>query len=191
MCLRARAIQLYPIPTSFLNTHKNQKLLKYKYAFPQTTFRDASTSLVTLNESSTSSTVSLLASDILRGLFHYQIVIPNPSVTDVPDPILEVKLIGTHSISSTRNPNHAPTPDISGFVSAQAIGNQGKRGVWIERVRSGTRRDVVAFKAPGHFRGVDEKSTNTHLIDGRVVYDIGSYDLRGVLPFAFLNDSVF
>lgn len=104
---------------------------------------------------------------MLHGLLHYQTVIPNPSVTDVPDPIPEIKLIGMHSV----------------FVSAQAIGNQGERGVWIERVRSGARSDVVAFKAPSHSRGVDKILTDTRLIDGRVVYDIVPYDQRGVLSF--------
>ena len=186
LCLRVGAIQLYPIPTSFLNTHRNQSLPKYKHSFPQTTFRDASLSLVTVDELSKSNTVSLLASDIHRGVFHYQIVIPIPSVTDLSDSILEVKPIGKHGMSSTHN----PTPDNGSFVTAQTIGNQGKRGVWVRRVKRGFRRDVIAFEALGRSHSVDEISADTHLINERVVYDIGSYNLRGVLPFSSLDDFV-
>lgn len=130
-----------------------------------------------------SNTVSILASDVLRGLFHYRIVIPLPSfhTNDTPDPMLEVKLIGTYSMSNTQNTNYPPAPGTttSGFVSAQSIGRQGKRGVWIERGRGSTRRGVVAFETLGSAGGDDDMVGNTPSIDGRVVYDIGSYDLRG------------
>jgi hypothetical protein len=96
---------------------------------------------------------------------------------------------------------------VLGFVSACCLGKQGKRGMWIERRRGSMTRAVIVFKTDGEIvvkqlmagsadGEDDEVQTSGNLqpeggltdtsagiyatsIDGRVIREVGSYDLRG------------
>jgi len=97
------------------------------------------------------------------------------------------------------------TPGSRGFVSACFMGRTGKRGVWIERRRGSMRRSVIAFSTaldaldeddfvdnealaasggePSRLDGEPEQQDWTlhgeaRTIDGRVIYEVNSYDLR-------------
>ncbi|TFY64648.1 hypothetical protein EVJ58_g2486 [Rhodofomes roseus] len=98
------------------------------------------------------------------------------------------------------------TPGSRGFVSACFMGRTGKRGVWIERRRGSMQRNVIAFSTaldalgeedaaddglentPGGRTGgqsdseTDQQDWTLHSearpIDGRVIYEVNSYDLR-------------
>ncbi|TFY72457.1 hypothetical protein EVG20_g544 [Dentipellis fragilis] len=84
--------------------------------------------------------LSFVAHDILRGVFHYHTQIDSPSAggtSSPPPPLLRVKLAGAHDMST----------GIPGFISAAALGPQGCRGVWIERTKNVTARRVCVFSA--------------------------------------------
>lgn len=204
--MRTRSVELYPIPRQFYSSAP--RVLDWpiiKHHFPHTTFRDVSISALHI----TSQIISILAYDVLHGLFHYHVSIPHPDTS--PSDILgiDIKLVGTYSMSQPppQAAPHTPRPasgTTRGFVSACCIGREGKRGIWVERGRGSTRRGVVVFQVPSGLVGstrrqnetternenIDDGNpylqvanetlgTHTPAIDGRVVYEIGSYDLRG------------
>ncbi|KAH9933402.1 uncharacterized protein B0H18DRAFT_644146 [Fomitopsis serialis] len=97
------------------------------------------------------------------------------------------------------------TPGSRGFVSACFMGRTGKRGVWIERRRGSMRRSVIAFSTALDALDEDDFLDNevhaapagegsrldseleqqdwtlqgeARTIDGRVIYEVNSYDLR-------------
>ncbi|KAI0064054.1 hypothetical protein BV25DRAFT_1990231 [Artomyces pyxidatus] len=124
------------------------------HSFPRTTFRGASISSslprshcaasAAPDETATSPIVlTLLAHDVLRGVFQYRVnIVPasstaRPSSFPIP-PTLHVDLIGVHNMAL----------GVPGFVSAAAIGPQGRRGVWVERTKKVTTRRVVVFSTP-------------------------------------------
>jgi len=114
-------------------------------------------------------------------------------------------------MGTSQNPTGLPG-STRGFISSCCIGEQGKRGMWIERGRGSTKRGILVFEVgrqdemnrdppeetmesgvykdrePGETVGMrpeENKLTNrmpsvhTATIDGKIVYEIGSYDLRG------------
>lgn len=72
-----------------------------------------------------------------------------------------------------------------GFLSTHAMGPQGKRGIWVERKRSSTLREIQVWShnSPSFISSYkDQLSTNKTCaieIPRRVVYSLYSYDLRG------------
>jgi len=139
-------------------------------------------------------TLSILANDVLRGLFHFRLDITAPSDLSSNRPEMSVRLIGAYT-------------GIYGFVSGISLGPQGLRGTWIERARNQTARRVVTFstsrqwfedplEAPARIHtsqaSSDEEETpdtiglynptqgfSERTIDGQTVYEVRSYDLRG------------
>ncbi|KAH9479815.1 hypothetical protein JR316_0008410 [Psilocybe cubensis] len=86
-----------------------------------------------------------------------------------------------------------------GFLSTQCMGPQGKRGIWVERQRSGTVRDLqVWFREPSEpsssaERALSEPSTAEFPlpvmeIERRVIYTLQSYDLRDDILISTFNE---
>ncbi|KZT70804.1 hypothetical protein DAEQUDRAFT_810395 [Daedalea quercina L-15889] len=109
------------------------------------------------------------------------------------------------------------TPGSRAFVSACILGRTGRRGVWIERRRGSMRRSVIAFstaadapdeegsssRRPGTASGgddVDQRSGRqeeqdwmsygeVRPIDGRVIFEVNSYDLHEDITHCALAES--
>lgn len=152
---------------------------------------------------------SFLAYDVLRGLFHFGVTLtlPRPSAhqgTHRQTPLdVSCALLAAHHMaqliplndivrSDTPTPRSGFTSGSRGFISACALGAQGKRGVWIERQRNNIGRTVLGFAAadyrtdlrvlldgePG--ANLEADAGSTAAIDGRCLYEVhNSYDLRG------------
>lgn len=138
--------------------------------------------------------VSLIAYDLRQGLFLYQIQIPSLEMaTSMGKYDLRIRLLGFCNFGTPLS-----SPGTSrGFVSAICLGPEGKRGVWAERDRGSTRRNVVAFDATCFplmtgeektldipmkdglplFVSADERMVP--VLSGQSIYNVGSYDLRG------------
>jgi hypothetical protein len=138
--------------------------------------------------------LSLLANDVLRGIFHYRVNISFSVAQSTQPPAVDIKLIGALT--------HA-----RGFLSAIAVGPQSRRGVWIERMRNSTTRRILAFTTsqsaydnptemiiPGAHNVSNEPENEEEegtepshavwmlgakTIDANAVYEDHSYDLRG------------
>jgi hypothetical protein len=91
--------------------------------------------------------------------------------------------------SGIPTPRTAFTAGSRGFVSACALGAQGKRGIWIERQRTNMGRFVYGFVTADHRAptaagpgnaGVAGQTLPCAEIDGKCLYEVrNSYDLRG------------
>ncbi|KDQ50750.1 hypothetical protein JAAARDRAFT_41839 [Jaapia argillacea MUCL 33604] len=191
--------------------------------FPHTTFRGVSVSSilpsVTPPPEGTDYRLSFLAYDVLKGLFHYAIDLhfpPGPSSSQISLglevehlPTLTVTLLSVHNMV-TATPSHSLFPSVGqrssaakrpeapgrsgrAFVGACCIGAEGKRGVWIERTRGSTKRNVVVFStdqdpediqldpdnAPSSsYPELDFGLRTDKVIHGHSVYEVSSYDLR-------------
>ncbi|KAF8966261.1 hypothetical protein BDZ97DRAFT_698875 [Flammula alnicola] len=91
--------------------------------------------------------------------------------------------------SSTARQTHGGQSDSSsrGFLSTHSMGPQGKRGMWVERKRSSTVREVQVWSRdpPSAISAYDREfstrpdgSVPAIEIERRVVYSVHSYDLR-------------
>ncbi|EKM50537.1 uncharacterized protein PHACADRAFT_263873 [Phanerochaete carnosa HHB-10118-sp] len=181
-----------------------------KQAIPDVAFRGVSFSKVRVVSGAETRRVSasLLTYDVLRGLFHFEVTLTLPHAAvrrapAAPTPLdLSCTLLAAHRMaqlvpleeivqSGTPAPRSGFTPGSRGFISACALGAQGKRGVWIERQRSNMGRTVFGFAAADHrppcvpreagsaSDGAAEERSVAE-IDGRCIYAVrSSVDLRG------------
>lgn len=160
--------------------------------------------------------VTFLAYDVLRGLFHYSVetqfscvndkhssVLSSPfeGANSLPCPMdVTVTLLAAHHMAQlVRVTDVIPgphrfsrggfTPGSRGFISACALGDQGKRGIWVERQRSSMGRSIFGFSTGNYFKD-DKPLTGSdrpgYLTDGeiqgkRIFEVVNSYDLRGEL----------
>ncbi|PCH44451.1 hypothetical protein WOLCODRAFT_154493 [Wolfiporia cocos MD-104 SS10] len=176
LCVKAHAVELCTLPSGFQTPasltasnpalHRGERRVRahiISHTFSRTTYRGASISSPTILPSSdahaTKASVSFLAYDVLRGLFHYRVSLLLPSAVSPHDsapPTLSVSLVASrymampydHStLRSGRPPRSGLTPGGRAFVSACVLGPAGMRGVWVERRRGSVRRAVVGFRA--------------------------------------------
>lgn len=193
-------MELYPIPDIFLfEGHRRiPPSFVLRNNVPRLTFRMARlSSAYSSHQPSVSlnpTIVSLLAYDLKNGLYFYHIHIPSPE-SAIAETALHVVLAATCSLSPAN-----PQPGTSrGFVSAMCLGPQGKRGMWAERDRGSTKRNVMVFNSScisatqASHREIDadgemqdglvvanvEGVSIVPTMDGRSVYEVVSYDLRG------------
>lgn len=96
---------------------------------------------------------------------------PSPLPTPSPTP-------SKHNAPNQTRGHGIPNPSSRGFVSTIALGPQGKRAVWVERKRGSTMREVFVWATSQGFEDGDIMDQNLTM-DGKVVYTVGSYDLRG------------
>lgn len=123
-------------------------------------------------------------------------LLPSPqSTTPDPSPLPPPIPTMVHMLNPGANASHPgifgqatgyPGGNISsrGFLSAIALGSQGKRAVWVERKRGTMQREVWVWescdqKEDGGIGGIE--------MQGHVVHEIGSYDLRGVCFVGFVG----
>lgn len=221
LCMKTRSVEVYALPflseslPPFLAGDPKGPLINcgrreahaLRHTIPETTFRGVSFSEPTLHHSAdgiATNTISLLAYDVLRGLFNYQvetrfpyseITRTRPSVdVDILD--MNVTLVAAHHMAQLVPPasvlgRDTPTPRSGfslgsrGFVSACVLGQQGKRGVWVERNRGSVGRAVFGFKAgvsPDNMSSAESSSPDTGegIIHGKRLHEVqNSYDLRG------------
>ena len=195
--MKTRSLELYSLPYTFgeqpltmrdtnvsactqshLRTGHNgiaeTHVLRHK--FPEMTYRGVSFSQPQIQVSTsddlrsvTTARVSLLAYDVLRGLFHYEVTMQiSASLFDSGSRIydsncstavdMDVKLVAAHKMAEALDPasliagTDTPTPRSAsgarGFVSACVLGPQGRRGIWIERQRGSMDRTVFGFSGP-------------------------------------------
>lgn len=195
LCARACSIDLHPIPEIVLAESQRhtpspptlQAILHYS------TFRSARLSSVHTSLSQESNVVSLIAYDLRQGLFLYQIQIPSlETAMNMAKSDLRITLVGFCNFGT---PFSSPGTS-RGFVSAICLGPEGKRGVWAERDRGSTRRNVVAFDASSFpLISGEDKTLDIPMVDGlplvvsadkrmvpvlagQSIYNVGSYDLR-------------
>ncbi|OSX64117.1 hypothetical protein POSPLADRAFT_1069597 [Postia placenta MAD-698-R-SB12] len=189
LCVRTRSVELYTLPTNYKVNGSSAPPAEVvrlpaqavTHDFPRTTFRGASVSepqrslnpSQRLHSSESPSeadiirtTVSFLAYDVLRGLFHYRVSLLLPVPTpgggifqDPPPPHMTVHLLAARHMalpynpstvnigSGVRVPRSGLTPGSRGFVSACTLGPRGMRGIWVERRRGSVQRGVLGFKS--------------------------------------------
>ncbi|KAI0917874.1 hypothetical protein AcV5_002701 [Taiwanofungus camphoratus] len=189
ICVRAHTVELCTLlpkvtsgpplsdsKSSATSTHIEAQVLTHPLS--STTFRGASCSAPQLEPFPSLSgspspfeppdvrmSISFLAYDVLRGLFHYRVtlVLPSPSVVATPrsslPPHMSVRLVAAHYTAVPYNspiinnetgvariPRSGLSPGTRGFISACVLGPEAKRGVWVERRRGSVRRGVVGFR---------------------------------------------
>ncbi|TBU30556.1 hypothetical protein BD311DRAFT_218633 [Dichomitus squalens] len=168
----------------------------HSHFFPSTTFRGVSfskpivcrPSVLDPPDEPTRVSLSFLAYDVLRGLFHCSVlvIIPSPgspSLRNLRDyvaspPIdVQVRLLAAHNMAIPVAPSTEASPvsrsgfshGTRGFVSACALGPAGRRGVWVERRRGAVRRVVYGFSsviAAGEDDSDDESDGSSVHSDG-------------------------
>lgn len=126
-------------------------------------------------------------------MFHYRI-----RITTAPISAISVRVLAKGSIKPSEPLPLIPGTDVRYtleniikrmFVSTWSVGSAGLRGVWVDRQRGSIDRRVVAFTThPNRLRSGSVADKDSDLVksedeaptmDGRTVYVISSYDLRG------------
>jgi hypothetical protein len=213
--MKTRSIELYYLSFDDNAGQAPPTALKpMKHIFAgHTTFREVSFSSPTIASAPTSNllpafAISVLASDTIRGLFHFHVSFNAESEPEL-GPKFDVRLVEARhmtnlDVGATRM--RAEPGTSRGFVSACCLGPQAKRGIWIERRRGSTRREVSVFDVKcylsAHSSDEDVPPDGWESIpdiDGRVVYEVNSFDLRGMnvpqlvhhaLPKTFILDDL-
>ncbi|KAF9482528.1 hypothetical protein BDN70DRAFT_874871 [Pholiota conissans] len=81
-----------------------------------------------------------------------------------------------------------------GFLSTHAIGSQGKRGIWVERKRSSTLREIQVWShnsplfSLSYKKQLSARGITAIEIPRRVVYSLYSYDLRDDITCCTLGE---
>ncbi|KAI0796202.1 hypothetical protein C8Q75DRAFT_366786 [Abortiporus biennis] len=234
ICLKTRSVEL--ITLSWKSAHSNDSQggnqiheartfhsHSLEHTFKETTFRGVSFSkpYVRLEQSEEGLTacvsISFLAYDVLRGLFHYRVNarIPhsahgNEVESSIPFS-LDVDMIAAHHMaesiqrpidpfaierSETPTPRSGFGPGSRGFVSTCSLGPSAMRGIWVERQRNSVKRTIFGFKtlldANHHLIADSLESRETlaehRAIDGKCVYTVQSYDLRDDITHCALSE---
>ncbi|KAF8799248.1 hypothetical protein BYT27DRAFT_7202411 [Phlegmacium glaucopus] len=98
-------------------------------------------------------------------------------------------VIGLSSLPRSRNTSDGNT---RGFVSAHAMGPQGRRAIWIERKRSSVKREVQVWsQEPSSTGDLDSASDGVSIpseIERRVVYSVNSCDLREDVTYCTFSE---
>jgi hypothetical protein len=144
---------------------------------------------------------TFLAYDVLRGLFLYAIEARFPAsptserITTDPARLpldVTVNLLAAHHMAQlvsladvttgeTRAPRSLFTPGARGYISACALGSQGKRGIWAERHRASMGRSVYGFAVSEALSVASaDETVQPDSIHGECIHAVAhSYDLRG------------
>jgi len=205
---KSRSIELHPLVAENGQARPapdSNDLRVLKYQFGSVTFRILSPSDSVLTQESLS--FSLLGYDFFQGIFHFNVAVrfrPGGASLEVDcvgvyamaDNIDMVALFPLSSSISTPGPAHmgifGPSSNrvganagSRGFVSAMALGPQGKRAVWLERKRGYLVREVLVWnRVPGS----GQDGEDGIIIPRRVVYRLESYDLREDLTHCAIGE---
>ncbi len=180
-----RSLELYALPDlhnaterdrteAFSGSARRYPLATFRLP-EQHTFRHASSS----SYSEETCSLFLLLSATLHGVYLYEVYINADSGE------FQVLLRGEHALG-----------DKEGFVGAFALGQEGKRGLWIERRRVNTQRNVVAFTSPLLSDKAPQDSRmcrGTAPLEKNIVWESRSFDLRGmrIRPPVCLHRSMY
>lgn len=183
--MKTRSVEVYPRPTAdppiVGATEKTGTITPVKHFFTSTTFRGVVFSAPTLGNSAPPDlAMSLLAWDVIRGLYHFRIALTCTSGQPVFSvSLVEAKHMAELDTSSTRR--RVPAGTSRGFVSACCIGPEGMRALWIERRRMSTLREVSVFDVSccDVLGGLGAGEEEAYEIEGHKVFEVNSWDLRG------------
>lgn len=230
LCVKTRSVEVYTFSGSFKapgtsdpqyqqRTHWQATAAEVdiqRHDFPRTTFRGVSFADSKMTSSSAEDgapTIScdFLAYDVLRGLFHYRVQLPFPSIFSSQEPLLrdlhcpyvsppltlDTTLVSVHHMAQAIPPAERPdtptprsgfTPGSRGFVSSCSLGPQGTRGIWVERQRSSVKRAAYGFdvvKVVERDGLQSEEEPVERQIAGKCICELNSFDLRGMLLCAW------
>lgn len=215
---KARSFEVHSLD-SLLNTtqHEITATPISQHLFQNTTFREVKVSNPTQPTVAVGDIFDIqfqvFAYDVLQGLFHYSIrfqalpeqpphftitlpgiypltaqlashysrLLPEPDLlTPSPTPTNEAR----HAFRSVMNPSSR------GFVSAYAVGSQGRRAVWVERIRGSTTREVHVWSRPGTTDDETIPGEPPKEIERIPVFSIASPDLREDITRCALSESM-
>ncbi|KAG2142859.1 uncharacterized protein EDB93DRAFT_596335 [Suillus bovinus] len=208
LVFRMHTVEAYPLPSHISSGvgERSDILPQLTFRFPHTmTYRRVSltkTTCVDNNESQTYG-LSALANDLFHGifLFYVELVVrPSPSLSVSPLGVRPMAIASPQFIAAQLPEDLPPslTPpvpfgtlhDTRSFVSACALGDYGRRGIWVARSRTSMIRTVVAFTNPRDVSNASREaqvwsngslqanvdSERPRLIDCQVVHDIPLQD---------------
>ncbi|OAX33803.1 hypothetical protein K503DRAFT_859575 [Rhizopogon vinicolor AM-OR11-026] len=216
LVFRMHTVEAYPLPPHISSEvgERSDILPLLRCRYPQANYHRASLAKNTCIKDDESEIYGLpmLANDPLHGMFHFHV-----KLTVRPLPSLSVSLLGIRPMTiaspqlvASQLPENQPDPALLGiardtrsFVSAWALGDHGRRGVWVGRSRASTNRSVVAFTSPRDVNSViegdrmgsnnslqaNEDSEGPMLIDGHLIKTIQSYDLRDDITVCAVSDT--
>ncbi|KAG1738856.1 uncharacterized protein EDB91DRAFT_1336920 [Suillus paluster] len=204
LVFRMHTVEAYPLPPhiTFGVEERSDILPQLTFRFPHTmTYRRVSLTRNTCAEDDEPEIyeLSALANDLFHGIFHFHVkltVHPLPSLSVSPLGVRPMAITSPQFISATLPvdfppPLALPVPfgtvqDTRTFVSVWALGDHGRRGVWVARSRTNMSRSVVAFTNPrdvsntvGEARiwsndslQANDDPERPRLIDGQVIHNI-------------------
>ncbi|GLB43285.1 hypothetical protein LshimejAT787_1301860 [Lyophyllum shimeji] len=212
---KSRSIEMHPIDAGSFHTLSTPKshhgqVLKHHFASSSVTFRSLSSSDCVLTEEGLSFT--FFGYDFLQGILHFDVSVRFMHSLS-GDASLDVTCVGVYPMSGSINmealfplrssePTLAQSPltgifeprsrlpdgnvNSRGFVSAMALGPQGRRAVWIERKGGSLVRDVLVWSRS--LPGTGQDGTGDVVIPRHVVYSVKSYDLREDLTHCAIGE---
>ncbi|KAG2346795.1 hypothetical protein BDR05DRAFT_997191 [Suillus weaverae] len=204
LVFRMHTVEAYPLPSHISSGvgERSDILPQLTFRFPHTmTYRRVSLTKTTRIEEDESEIygLSALANDLFHGIFHSYVeltVRPLPSLSVLPLGVRPMAIASAQFVAAPLPedllpPLAPPVPfgivqDRRTFVSAWALGDYGRRGMWVTRSRTNMIRTVVAFTNPrdvsntsgeGRVWSDDSLQANVdsempRLIHGQVVHDI-------------------
>ncbi|KAG1834350.1 hypothetical protein F4604DRAFT_2014598 [Suillus subluteus] len=191
LVFRMHTVEAYPLPSHIFSgvEERSDILPQLTFRFPHTmTYRRVSLTKTTCIKDDESETygLSALANDLFHGIFHFHV-----KLTIRPMAVASPQFIAAPLPEDLSPPLAPPVPfgivqDTRTFVSAWALGDYGRRGIWVARSRTSMIRTVVAFTNPpdvintlGEARVWSDDSLQANvdserprLINGQVVHDI-------------------
>lgn len=205
LVVRMHTVEAYPIPLHISSGvgERADILPQLTFGFPLTmTYRRVSLTKTTCIEDDESEIygLSALANDLFHGIFLFYVkltVRPLPSLSVSPVGVRPMAIASpqtiaaplTEELSLSLQPPLVPfgfVQDTTTFVSVWALGDYGRRGIWVARSRNNTIRTVVAFTNPRDVSNTSGEalvwsnnplqanvvSNGPRLINGKVVHDI-------------------
>jgi hypothetical protein len=200
LIFRMHTVEAYPFPSHICSGvgERSDILPQLTFRFPHTmTYRRVSLTKTTCIKDDESEIygLSALANDLFHGIFHFYVKLTVgalPSLSVLPLGVRPMAVASPQFNSAPLLPPLAPpvpfgiVQDTRTFVSAWALGDYGRRGIWVTRSRTSMIRTVVAFTNPPDVSNTLEgtrvwsndslqasvDSEGTRLINGQAVHDI-------------------
>jgi len=211
LTFKTRSIEFHDfMPLLYPDSSKSSAWPSLQHSFPMT-FRNVSFSNCSHSHNHTSDmdtyTTTLLAYDVIQGLFQYVVELTLSSETSILSPSLQVTLVGIYplvqytansalsldqvqsmALSPLHHPWNSSERSTRGFVSTHAMGPQGKRAIWIERKRSSPVREVQVWSKQPCLAGDLDPVPLPAEIERRAVYSVHSPDLREDVTYCTFSE---
>ncbi|KAG1732373.1 hypothetical protein EDB19DRAFT_1734416 [Suillus lakei] len=204
LVFRMHTVEAYPLPSHITSEveERSDILPQLTFRFPHTmTYRRVSLTKTARVEDDDSEMygLSALANDLFHGIFHFYVKLtlrPLPSLSVSPLGVRPMAIASPQFIAAPLPEDLPPSlvppvpfgivQDTRTFVSAWALGDYGRRGIWVARSRTSMNRTVVAFTNPRDVSNMlgkvlvwsndslqaNDDSERPRLINGQVVHDI-------------------